>query len=59
MLESSLKELPNLMIVLSNATIAVGRLEAFMNEADKEEGDYSNAEIENLDRNNCMSKAKS
>ncbi|KAI1383309.1 canalicular multispecific organic anion transporter 1 [Hypoxylon trugodes] len=41
MLESSLKELPNLITVLLNATIAIGRLETFMNEPDKEEGAYS------------------
>ncbi|KAL7629236.1 hypothetical protein AAE478_000756 [Parahypoxylon ruwenzoriense] len=41
MLESSLKELPNLITVLLNASIAMGRLEAFMRELDKEEGAYS------------------
>ncbi|KAI1661523.1 canalicular multispecific organic anion transporter 1 [Daldinia decipiens] len=46
MLESSLKELPNLITVLLNASIAIGRLETFMNEPDKEEGDYNNANTE-------------
>ncbi|KAI1083138.1 canalicular multispecific organic anion transporter 1 [Whalleya microplaca] len=49
MLESSLKELPNLITVLLNASIAVGRLEAFMREPDKEEGtsnDSTTSEIE-------------
>ncbi|KAK6954305.1 hypothetical protein Daesc_004272 [Daldinia eschscholtzii] len=46
MLESSLKELPNLITVLLNAAIAIGRLETFMNEPDKEEGDYSDANTE-------------
>ncbi|KAI1407860.1 P-loop containing nucleoside triphosphate hydrolase protein [Hypoxylon sp. FL1857] len=40
MLESSLKELPNLITVLLNASIAIGRLETFMREPDKEEGAY-------------------
>ncbi|KAI1143540.1 canalicular multispecific organic anion transporter 1 [Hypoxylon sp. FL0543] len=40
MLETSLKELPNLITVLLNATIAIGRLEKFMSEPDKEEGAY-------------------
>ncbi|KAI0012108.1 canalicular multispecific organic anion transporter 1 [Xylariaceae sp. FL0662B] len=43
MLESSLKELPNLITVLLNASIAVGRLEAFMREPDKEEGSYNDS----------------
>ncbi|OTB08731.1 hypothetical protein M426DRAFT_51742 [Hypoxylon sp. CI-4A] len=46
MLESSLKELPNLITVLLNASIAIGRLETFMREPDKEEGEYSNASSE-------------
>lgn len=48
MLESSLKELPNLITVLLNASIAVGRLETFMREPDKEEGDFDDftSEIE-------------
>ncbi|KAI0125696.1 ABC transporter [Xylariales sp. AK1849] len=37
MLETSLKELPDLIMVLLNASVAVGRLEAFMSEPDKEE----------------------
>ena len=35
MLENSLRELPNLITVLLNAKIAVGRIEAFMHEPDK------------------------
>ncbi|KAI1107856.1 canalicular multispecific organic anion transporter 1 [Jackrogersella minutella] len=48
MLESSLKELPNLVTVLLNASIAAGRLESFMREPDKEEGGYGDipSEIE-------------
>ncbi|KAI0842193.1 canalicular multispecific organic anion transporter 1 [Hypoxylon sp. FL0890] len=46
MLESSLKELPNLITVLLNATIAIGRLEKFMGEPDKEEGAYGDAPSE-------------
>ncbi|KAI2629634.1 canalicular multispecific organic anion transporter 1 [Hypoxylon sp. NC1633] len=48
MLESSLKELPSLIAVLLNASIAVGRLETFMREPDKEEGDChdSTSEVE-------------
>ncbi|KAI5862081.1 canalicular multispecific organic anion transporter 1 [Durotheca rogersii] len=41
MLESSLKELPALITVLLNASIAIGRLETFMTEPDKEEGEYN------------------
>ncbi|KAI5918537.1 canalicular multispecific organic anion transporter 1 [Camillea tinctor] len=40
MLETSLKELPSLITVLLNASVAIGRLEAFMAEPDKEEGAY-------------------
>ncbi|KAI1485951.1 canalicular multispecific organic anion transporter 1 [Biscogniauxia mediterranea] len=40
MLETSLKELPYLITVVLNAYVAIGRLEAFMAEPDKEEGDY-------------------
>ncbi|KAI1496134.1 canalicular multispecific organic anion transporter 1 [Biscogniauxia marginata] len=40
MLETSLKELPYLITVLLNASVAIGRLEAFMAEPDKEEGAY-------------------
>ncbi|KAF2838425.1 ATP-dependent bile acid permease [Patellaria atrata CBS 101060] len=36
MLESNLREIPNLITVLLNASIAVGRLESFMNEPDKD-----------------------
>jgi ABC-type multidrug transport system fused ATPase/permease subunit len=39
MLETSLKELPDLILVLLNASVAMGRLESFMSEPDKEEGD--------------------
>lgn len=37
MLETSLRELPDLITVLLNASVAVGRLESFLNEPDKEE----------------------
>ncbi|CAJ2501489.1 Uu.00g043420.m01.CDS01 [Anthostomella pinea] len=43
MLEGSLKELPNLITVLLNASVAIGRLEAFMAEHDKEEGAYNDS----------------
>ncbi|KAI1368567.1 ABC transporter [Xylaria arbuscula] len=43
MLESSLKEVPNLVNVLINAYVSLGRIEAFMAEPDKEEGDYDNS----------------
>ncbi|KAI0382025.1 canalicular multispecific organic anion transporter 1 [Hypomontagnella monticulosa] len=46
MLESSLKELPNLITVLLNASVAIGRLETFMNEPDKEEGAYGDIPTE-------------
>lgn len=38
MLESSLRELPNLITVLLNAKVAIGRIEDFVNEPDKDEG---------------------
>lgn len=38
MLETSLRELPDLITVLLNATVAIERLETFMREPDKEEG---------------------
>lgn len=37
MLETSLRELPDLITVLLNASVAVGRLESFLSEPDKEE----------------------
>ncbi|KAH9909207.1 canalicular multispecific organic anion transporter 1 [Xylariomycetidae sp. FL2044] len=40
MLEQSLKELPGLVTTLLNASVAMGRLEAFMSEPDKDEGAY-------------------
>ncbi|KAK2630395.1 hypothetical protein QTJ16_001215 [Diplocarpon rosae] len=47
MLESSLRELPNLITVLLNATVSVGRLEEFMKEPDKEETTFTpNTKIE-------------
>ncbi|KAI6093911.1 canalicular multispecific organic anion transporter 1 [Hypoxylon rubiginosum] len=46
MLESSLKELPNLISTLLNASIAMGRLETFMNEPDKDESAYNNTPSE-------------
>ncbi|KAI1279210.1 ABC transporter [Xylaria sp. FL0933] len=39
MLESSLKEVPNLVTVLLNAYVSLDRIETFMAEPDKEEGD--------------------
>jgi ABC-type multidrug transport system fused ATPase/permease subunit len=39
MLEASLRDLPNLITVLLNAKVAVERLEEFMKEPDKEEGE--------------------
>ncbi|KAK8082020.1 ATP-dependent bile acid permease [Apiospora saccharicola] len=41
MLETSLRELPDLITVLLNATVAIERLETFMREPDKEEGESS------------------
>ncbi len=38
MLETSLRELPNLVTVLLNAAVAMGRIEGFMAEPDKEDG---------------------
>ncbi|KAI0176392.1 canalicular multispecific organic anion transporter 1 [Hypoxylon sp. FL1284] len=46
MLESSLKELPSLITTLLNASIAMGRLESFMSEPDKEEGAYNDTPSE-------------
>ncbi|KAH6719732.1 ABC transporter-like protein [Leptodontidium sp. MPI-SDFR-AT-0119] len=47
MLVSSLRELPNLITVLLNARVSVGRLEEFMNEPDKEEATFTpSAKIE-------------
>ncbi|KAI1398523.1 canalicular multispecific organic anion transporter 1 [Hypoxylon fuscum] len=46
LLESSLKELPNLITVLLNASIAMGRLETFMREPDKEESAYNDTPSE-------------
>ncbi len=39
MLESSLKEIPNLVTLLLNAYVSLDRIEAFMAEPDKEESD--------------------
>ncbi|KAI1323330.1 ABC transporter [Xylariaceae sp. FL0255] len=39
MLETSLKEIPNLITVVLNAYVAIGRIEAFMAEPDKDEDD--------------------
>jgi ABC-type multidrug transport system fused ATPase/permease subunit len=47
MLENSLRELPNLITVLLNAKIAVGRIEAFMHEPDKLDAETSSTS-ENL-----------
>ncbi|KAK7951507.1 ABC transporter [Apiospora aurea] len=41
MLETSLRELPDLITVLLNASVAIERLESFMRESDKEEGESS------------------
>ncbi|KAK8089138.1 ATP-dependent bile acid permease [Apiospora hydei] len=41
MLETSLRELPDLITVLLNASVAIERLESFMREPDKEEGESS------------------
>ncbi|KAK8049496.1 ABC transporter [Apiospora phragmitis] len=41
MLETSLRELPDLITVLLNASVAIERLETFMREPDKEEGESS------------------
>lgn len=41
MLENSLRELPNLITVLLNAKVAVGRIEEFMNEPDKLDAETS------------------
>ncbi|KAI1780096.1 canalicular multispecific organic anion transporter 1 [Hypoxylon cercidicola] len=46
MLESSLKELPSLITTLLNASIAMGRLETFMSEPDKEDGSYNDTPSE-------------
>ncbi|KAK9788955.1 putative ABC transporter [Seiridium cardinale] len=40
MLETSLKELPDIIMMVINASIAVGRLEAFMAEPDKDEASF-------------------
>ena len=37
MLENSLREIPGLIVVLLNANVAVGRIESFMNEENKED----------------------
>ncbi|KAH6681518.1 ABC transporter-like protein [Halenospora varia] len=39
MLETNLRELPNLITVLLNAKVSIGRIEEFMNEPDKAEAD--------------------
>lgn len=41
MLESSLRELPNLITVLLNARVSMKRLEEFMNEPDKEDATFT------------------
>ncbi|KAI0533578.1 ABC transporter [Xylaria digitata] len=48
MLETSLKEIPNLVTVLLNAYVSLSRIEAFMAEPDKQEGDSddSTSEVE-------------
>ncbi|RYP76118.1 hypothetical protein DL771_001942 [Monosporascus sp. 5C6A] len=46
MLEQSLKEVPSLITTLLNASVAMGRLDAFMAEPDKEEGSYTDAQTE-------------
>ncbi|KAF3016226.1 hypothetical protein E8E14_011908 [Neopestalotiopsis sp. 37M] len=48
MLESSLKELPGLVFMVINASIAIGRLESFMAEPDKDEG-FSNEEATDIE----------
>ncbi|KAI2638056.1 ABC transporter [Xylaria nigripes] len=40
MLETSLKEIPNLVTVLLNAYVSLGRIESFMAEPNKEENDF-------------------
>lgn len=40
MLNTSLQDLPNLVMVLLNASIAMGRIESFMAEPDKEDANY-------------------
>ncbi|RYP05475.1 hypothetical protein DL765_009824 [Monosporascus sp. GIB2] len=46
MLEQSLKEVPSLITTLLNASVAMGRLDAFMAEPDKEEGSYTDSPSE-------------
>ena len=49
LLESYLRELPNLVTMMLNAYVAMGRIEKFMNEADKEQTDVvpeGSAELE-------------
>jgi len=46
MLESSLRSLPDLITVMLNARIALGRIEEFMHEPDKEESDISSVSPE-------------
>ncbi|KAH6648570.1 ABC transporter [Truncatella angustata] len=48
MLETSLKELPDLFMMLLNASVAIGRLDAFMAEPDKDEG-FSNEEATDIE----------
>lgn len=48
MLETSLKELPDIVMMLINASIAVGRLQDFMAEPDKDEG-FSNEEAADIE----------
>lgn len=48
MLEVSFKELPDLIMSLLNASVAMGRLDAFMSEPDKEEG-FSNETITDIE----------
>ncbi|KAH8676059.1 ABC transporter [Xylariales sp. PMI_506] len=48
MLETSLKELPDLIAVNLNASVALGRLQSFMDEPDKEEG-FSNETLADIE----------
>ncbi|KAH8663406.1 ABC transporter-like protein [Tricladium varicosporioides] len=53
MLETNLRELPNLITVLLNAKVSIGRIEEFMNEPDKAEAENEQSSINRLEMKNA------
>ncbi|KAG9234433.1 ABC transporter-like protein [Amylocarpus encephaloides] len=53
MLESSLRQLPDLITILLNARVSMGRIEEFMSEPDMEEAELAQASDGNLEMQNA------